>query len=397
MKVPGVVFVCRCLESGHDGVGDYARMLAVACAQAGVSVAMVGLNDPYVKGSAVREDLGFPVLRLAARTDWAENVAAAAEFVEELGFEWVSFQFVPYSYGKRGLVGGLAAKLAPLTKGRNLQVMFHEIWIGATEDAGLKDRVVGWLQRVAIRDFVREAAPKVVQTSNLAYMKLLGSIGVNASRLPLLGTIPHQETDASGWLYDRLKDLGIPITASTRSDYVLFGFFGTLHPIWPAEPLVSQLEEFAMKAKKKVVMLSFGKLGSGEGLWDCLSQEKKSASMAWCKVGLVSALEASQLMNSVDFGVAASPLSLLEKSGTAVCFMEHGLPLIVNRNDARFSGVNPEDGMSDQCLPNWKADFVPKLLHSRRFPAFLRGPAVRNEFLKSLGLKSTAAGVVPNS
>ena len=119
--------------------------------------------------------------------------------------------------------------------------------------------------------------------------------------------------------------------------------------------------------------------------------------MSWCKLGLVSALEASQLMNSVDFGVAASPLSLLEKSGTAVCLIEHGLPLIVNRNVARFTGVNPEDGMSDQCLLNWKTDFVPKLLQARRRPAFLRGSAVSNKFLKSLGLKATLAGPLPNS
>ena len=114
MKDSGVALVCGRLEPGHDGVGDYTRTLAGACAQAGVQVALIGLNDSHVKGSATREDCGYPVLRLPARANWADNVPVAADFINEMGLKWVSFQFVPYSYGKRGLVSGLAEKLEPL-------------------------------------------------------------------------------------------------------------------------------------------------------------------------------------------------------------------------------------------------------------------------------------------
>lgn len=397
MRTSGVALVCGRLEPGHDGVGDYTRTLAEACAQAGVRVALIGLNDSNVKGSAVRENCGFPVLRLPARANWADNVPGAGAFVNEMGLSWASFQFVPYSYGKRGLVSGLAEKLEPLTRGRNLQVMFHEIWIGATEHASLKDRLVGWLQRGTIREFARRASPKVVHTSNSAYMKLLRSIGVDAVRLPLPGTIPLQRTDASAWLYGRLSGLGVDITETTRPEFAIFGFFGTLHPVWPAEPLVSQLEEFAQRTGRKPIMLSFGKLGSGEALWNRLSREKRSGGMRWCSLGLVSALEASQLMNSVDFGVAASPLSLLEKSSAAVCLLEHGLPVIVNRNDACFSGIDSEAGISSQIMPNWRTGFVERLQSARRQPVLLRVPAVRDQFLRDLGLEASRTAGLPHS
>ncbi len=391
----GVVFVCGRLEPGHDGVGDYTRTLAMACAGAGVPVALIALNDSSVHGAALREDYGFPVLRLPARSVWAENVPAAADFIKATRFSWVSFQFVCYTYGNRGLVWGLAEKLGPLFEGRNLHVMFHEIWIGVTPEASLKNRLVGQLQRLLIRDFARKVHPKIVHTSNLPYMSLLGSIGLRPKRLPLLGNIPVQQTDASEWLYHRLRDANIEITGQTRSEFLIFGFFGILHPDWPPEPLLGQLEEFAQRSGKKLIMLSFGKLSTGEALWDRLSAQYSGGSMKWCKLGLISALEVSQLMNSVDFGVAATPLSLLEKSGTAACFLEHGLPLIVNRNDCCFSGINSEDGMSSQCVLNWKNNFIEKLMSSRRYPVVARGPAVRDQFLRDLGLDESTSRPLP--
>jgi hypothetical protein len=39
-------------------------------------------------------------------------------------------------------------------------------------------------------------------------------------------------------------------------------------------------------------------------------------------------------MNTCDFGVVTSPLSLIGKSGTAAAMLEHDMPVIANRDDA---------------------------------------------------------------
>ena len=40
-------------------------------------------------------------------------------------------------------------------------------------------------------------------------------------------------------------------------------------------------------------------------------------------------------MQAADFGVAASPWSIIGKSGSAAAMLDHGLPVIVTRDDFR--------------------------------------------------------------
>ncbi len=70
-------------------------------------------------------------------------------------------------------------------------------------------------------------------------------------------------------------------------------------------------------------------------LWFRMSTEYFSK-FVFLKRGERSTEIVSQYLQSLDFGVASSPYSLIYKSGTAISMLEHGLQVIVNREDVRF-------------------------------------------------------------
>ena len=70
-----LLFVCTSLQPGRDGVGDYSRLLASACADAGHTCALLAINDTHAREPVVHETQAernhtFPVLRLSPAKSW---------------------------------------------------------------------------------------------------------------------------------------------------------------------------------------------------------------------------------------------------------------------------------------------------------------------------------------
>ncbi len=130
------------------------------------------------------------------------------------------------------------------------------------------------------------------------------------------------------------------------------GFFGTLHPEWKPEPFFSILEQAARKARRKVCLISMGRLGPGEKLWDLIAC-KYGERFHFIRLGERSARQISHLLQAIDFGIAASPWQLIGKSGTAAAMIDHGLPVIVTRDDflPRIQPVVPpvDDSLFHLC------------------------------------------------
>ena len=347
-----LAFLCSSLEPGRDGVGDYSRGLAAELLLQGHEVCLLALNDKFVESATEGEQIAgaTPVrtLRLPANWEWDKRVTLATTFLDAFQPDWVSLQFVCYGFQKKGVVHGLAKRLKPLLRGRKLHMMFHEIWIGEELGFGWKRRLVGFIQKFFIRGFVREAKPSVVHTSNAPFQAILARDGIPAGILPLFGAIPLVEKPCFGWIEERLK------TASGgdfhRERYWLFGIFGGLPPVWPPEPLLPRLIAAARGAGKEVALISIGRMGGGEQLWERMSQDYGSR-MVFVRLGEQPSEKVSELLTFLDYGIAASPWLILGKSSTSASMLEHGLPVIVNRDDVRFRtrSSGPDNPLLIQC------------------------------------------------
>jgi len=316
----------------------------------------IALNDRCVAGP----ETGPGLLRLGMEMDWETRVNRAREAVERFGADVVSLQWVPYAFHPRGIPWGIEKALGRIAGRRAAQVMCHEIWIGAEAGAGLRRRVTGVAQRAVMRRLFRTLRPGCVQTSNAAYAALLGKAGIKAEVLPLFGSIP-----VTGGEIER--DAGV----------ARFGMFGELHPEWPPEPLLGRLRGLG----KRIEIVHMGRIGKGAGVWREM-ERRYGMEFGLKRHGEQSVSRVARFLTEMDFGIATTPLALLGKSATATAMLEHGLPVIVNRDDVRFAGIaaaeNPEGVIvMDEGLTG-------ALREAHRREPHWRLPEVTDQFLECL-------------
>jgi hypothetical protein len=273
--------------------------------------------------------------------------------------------------------------LEPLLGPAALEIMFHELWIGGERNACWKDRLIGLLQRLGVLKLMRRLTPRCVHTSNRAYIELLKRNGVHGRRLPIYSTIPVRPAADGSWVYQTLQAAGLGVHEANRAQFWLFGLFGTLHPVWPSEPIFGLLADAARRHGKRIIITTIGRVGAGEGLWRSLVQNY-SRTFSFHAFGEQPAETVSGFFNVIDFGIATTPWRLIGKSSTAAAMVEHGLPVIVNRDDVHFRGLaRMEEDLSpllikmDQTLPH-------RLMQLQRGPSRARLPEVAKQFLRDL-------------
>ncbi|CEF48535.1 unnamed protein product [uncultured bacterium] len=374
-----ITCVTGSLEPGKDGVGDYARCLAVEAARRGVVCRLIALADRHVTAPTVDDsEPQVEIMRLPSSMPWPARIRAAA--LRSANSDWVSLQFVPYSFHKRGLTGALVDALPALVGDAQLHVMFHELWIDG--HASLSRRLISAGQRRSILALCRHPQA-IVQTSNATYQQALREHGVNAGLLPLFGSIPIAGSDAAPWLSRLLDDAGCDALSGRRADWWLFALFGSLHPVWPSQPLLAELESAAAVAGKKIALIAAGRLGPGEQLWREMSAAS-AGRIPMVRLGEQSAERISTVLQAVDFGIATTPLALIGKSATAAAMFDHGLPVIVNREDGRWPAPPIADPREAALTIRLGDGFADRLRASRRLPARWRLPEIATQWLETL-------------
>jgi len=357
-----IAFITTCLEPGKDGVGDYTRDLAAACLSQKCDARLIALNDRYVgrpheeiqlaRGAAIQ------ALRLPASSTWHERLLVARRFLQQRPADWISLQFVCYGFHPKGITLGLGRHLAPLIENRHLHLMLHELWIGARRGASLRERLIGSIQRRAVCSLIARLKPAAIHTSNSGYARLLGNVGVHARLLPLCGSIPIVADADAGWLEQELLKLhATPPAAAERRAQWRFGFFGMLPDQWAPEPLFTYIAEAAERARRAVAVISIGRIGPGEAVWRDM-QARYGHRFRFARLGERSPAEISLFLQSIDFGIATTPWQLIGKSASTAAMLDHGLPVLVPRDDVDIGaeGLEAHDPLLQRvtaALPAW--------------------------------------------
>jgi hypothetical protein len=324
-----ILFFNSSLEPGRDGVGDYLRLLAAACTRLGHRCAAVALHDHFVSAPAHSswED-GTISARLPARMTWRDRLALVGEFRKSFRPDWISFQIVPYGFQKKGALLGLVPAFRALTANVPLHLMFHELWLGAGRPSPWRHYPMGWLQSLGIRRLLAQTHPRFVTTSNPVYASMLRSLNVEAGILPLFGNVPIARTDRLTPIEKLLP--GTAISEENRDDWWIGLFFGALHEQWKPEPFLTLLARAARRAGKRICLALVGR--SGVAVWNQLVA-RYGGEFVLINRGEQPPEVISALLQKADFGIGASPWQLIGKSGTVAAMLDHGLPVIVTRDD----------------------------------------------------------------
>jgi hypothetical protein len=323
-----VTFICGSLEPGKDGVGDYVRRLGAALIRNGHSVAALALYDTYVNGIVeeiqIAEGTSLDVLRLPAGGSAADAERAAGIFVSAKNPDWVSLQFVPYAFHRKGLPFSLRGRLAPLLKGRRFQVMFHELWLDTP--ANFKQKVSAIIQRRLILGLIKKLRPQAVNVSILFGQERLSRFGVVAGILELFGNIYPEDKETSGEVSLTEKGVG-------QRSVLFFGEppKGTFRDVF-----LSGIDAFCKTSKANVrLLLACGDSAAKQEFYERLSPVLEVYGYELRDCGFLSAPALSKLMLHCDAGVSKSKPHLLLKSGAAVAMLEHGLPIWIPRWNGR--------------------------------------------------------------
>lgn len=327
-----IVFLCGSLEPGKDGVGDYTRILAAQLIRQGARVSIIAINDRYVDEphgqmgswqSEVQEfdGLVLPVLRLASSLPWNLRVRLLQASLDDLRPQWISLQYVPYAYSKKGIPLMLPLRLKWLKGNHRWHVMFHELWIGITSSSPFSHKATGVFQRQVVRLLLSSIKPQVLSTSNPLYQYLLEKIGKRAERFPLFSNIQIDDRQ-SGWMTSILEELGI--ATDTRKLFIIAGMFGSCYPDYPLEKQVQYLSELANEQGKRLAILAIGG-GVGTGLeWE-QKIRRTSPGLVTKHLGRAETAKISAFLLCLDLGIPATPIEYLGKSGTAAAMVHHGV------------------------------------------------------------------------
>lgn len=306
-----ILFICGCLEPGKDGVGDYTRRLSEKLLERGHHVALIALHDKYVQEVASIDNISnshLNVIRIPFATNAEKRTALIQQKIKALDPQWISLQYVPFSFHPKGIPGNLPGLMKKWCAGRKVHIMFHELWIGMDIESSFKHRLIGVLQRQIAKKLIKKVKPASVHTSIHLYQAKLAKLGAKAEVLSLFGNIPVSDNGAVS------KDNGISLV-----------IFGGIHYGAPIESLAKEMAIYSAQHNIRVSLSFIGRCGEEQNNWVA----------AWKTEGLPvqiygeqSEKQISQLLNDATAGIATTPIALIGKSGSVAAMREHGLPVM---------------------------------------------------------------------
>jgi hypothetical protein len=327
-------FICTSLEPGRDGVGDYTRRLAGECATRGHGCTVIALHDSHVPRATDMTPDNVRLIRLPATDPWPGRLTCAIQYLRRIAPDWVSWQLVAYGFHPRGFLPAALLQNAPDLRGPRCHVMLHELWLGLEVGASWRARAIGWLQRRGLLCLLEQLDPDCIQTSNAAYQHALMREGFEVSVLGLFGNVPISDdssniTSLVWWLPASANRIGASTFAALT--------FGTLHPQWKPDATVAWLLATARRLGRPPALIAIGRVGShAPAIFNRFRQQGVQVEVT----GELDTATVSHLLRAADLGIASHPWTLIGKSGAAAAMLDHGLPVLVPRDDWRLRGTS---------------------------------------------------------
>jgi len=373
-----ILFFCASLEAGRDGVGDYTTRLAGEFRSQGHKSWIIAINDRHLQpapgfesnvGAVDRMQMDS---RLSSSTGWLQRIRTIQRAVVEYQPDWVSLQYVPYGFHRKGLPFLLPKRLASLGGGFRWHVMFHELWYGDAPGRRCKHSIIYGLQRHIVQGLLRKLHP-LVHTHNELFRGRLHKLGARPAVLPLFGNIPVVESPVEPW-----GEFGF-FSESELQGILKCGVFGSVHPGSIPGSILSELVEVADQQGKKIIFIHFGGIGGAGGLdaWTSV-MSNLPASARSVVLGPQSPEKISAILQHIDVGLATTPLSIAGKSGTVVAMHDHGVPVIFGAPDPFHAKQYPAG-----CFPPTREGVDRALAMERPFPRD-SVPEVCRQFLADL-------------
>ena len=323
-----IVFICGSIEPGKDGVGDYTRRLAGEIIRKGNHESIIAMNDRHVsviqQTSQIDNDIEINILRIPAIFNNSSKTKVSKEFIHRHNPEWLSLQYVPFSFHPKGLHFGLAGMLSKIGKGRKWHIMFHEIWVGINIESSFKIKIWGILQKYISIKSIKKLKPLICETNTEFYQYCLKKIGFYSSFSSIPSNINSRKI--------------IKQSTNVNNSKVVFLLFGGIHFGAPVADFLDYITSAHNITKgKKIEFIFLGSSGIYLSEWTFALGIKK---IEYKVYGFCSEGEISNLLSACDFGVSTTPYILSCKSGSLATYLQFEIPVLCVARNWNVKGFN---------------------------------------------------------
>jgi hypothetical protein len=306
-----IILICSSLEPGRDGVGDYARRLAVALINKNNQVALLALNDKHINQVTAEEQeaegLKIAALRIPTQT-FPNHISQIKNWIANFNPDWLSLQYVIFGYHPKGLPFGLGKQLLAIGNGRAWHIMFHELWLGMANEESVKLKLWGTVQRYLIKSLLNSLRPRVIHTQTKLYQQQLAKMGCQAGYLPIFSNIPV--------VNDAVKQ---------DDSNIRLVVFGLIHTGAAIEPLAMEAALYANKHQAKIMLTFIGRCGQEQGKWAAAWQQQ---GLPVEELGEQPADRISIILQNATLGLSSTAMAVVEKSGAFAAMRSHRLPVL---------------------------------------------------------------------
>lgn len=366
-----IIFICGCLETGKDGVGDYTRRLAGELIRQNIPVGIIAYNDTFVSNEVfehqVSENTSISCMRLPKIWSGSKRSDHAKRWVQTHNPEWLSLQYVPYAFDDKGLPIGLVKQLRYIGGAIKWHIMFHELWLGLRNNDSLKYLVIGTIQKYLINTLKHKISIQAVHTHTQLYLRELTKLNLKPQYLPIFSNIPFNEKSNEDTFLNSGK--------------VSFVIFGSIHPNAPVKQFAQEVSAY-FNSKSPLIgeLVLVGKTGFEQEKW---IYEFEIQNIEVVVLGELSSEDISNVLQEATFGITTNPAFVVEKSGTVAAMREHGLPILIVSENTR-----PKDGLLSS-LPNgffeYKEGFFSEFMNQKQNITNIVGlKEIGNKFAKFL-------------
>lgn len=309
-----IVFICGSLEAGRDGVGDYTRRLSAEIIRHGHQAEAISLYEKNIQSSIAEkqydDNTELQVLRISAKLTNKLRFDLARTWIDDFEPEWISLQFVPYSFNSKGICFGLGKRLKNLGESYKWHIMFHELWIGKGRDTNWKHWFVSQLQIIAIKGIGNSLLPNVIHTQLPVFYLKLEKFGWIVKCLPLFSNIPVITQAKNG-----------------NNNVFVIGFFSQVEI---SKSITAFINNLALEAQSNNLDVQVILIGGDEGRMKMFGEHFQASGNLKLPIkytGFLEGIELSKAICNCDMGITPIPRHALGKSGSVAAFISYGIPV----------------------------------------------------------------------
>lgn len=311
-----ILFICGSIEPGKDGVGDYTRRLSGELIRMGHNVQILSLCDSQVTSFSREfqeiEGTKVEVNRILLAGSISQRLIWTQDCINYFKPEWISLQYVPYSFNPKGLPFWLPSFLKKLKGNQKWHIMVHELWVGIDSESSFRHKCIGKLQQLILKKIIQTTKTHFVNTQNKLYQFFLQSDNIFADILPICGNIP------------------VTAVKNEANKFTQIVLFGTIHPGAPFNDFIADLEGYKSKLNKAIKFVFIGNNGSELSNYIKVLENNN---IKYEVMGIQTESIISQALIDSDYGISTTPYLQTEKSGVFAAYKEHQINTIcVSRN-----------------------------------------------------------------